>query len=186
VSTDRPQAASPDPPAASFAEAAFRSHRAALQRFLMRRLHHNENAQDLAQEVYLRLLRVEDRHLIRHPLAFLYRLALNVVFEFRLRKQRDPVSFDSDAAEELEQHMQDSDVTPDSSQQLCTEEELRRLLAPLPPTVRGVLVLRKRDGMSNQEIANELGISIHTVKKYLCQAVAHCRTAAQAREDELT
>ena len=186
MSTDRPQAASPDPPAASFAEAAFRSHRAALQRFLMRRLHHNENAQDLAQEVYLRLLRVEDADLIRHPLAFLYRLALNVAFEFRLRKQRDPVRFDSETAEELEQHAQYVDATPDASEQLCTEEELRRLLAPLPPMVRAVLVLRKRDGMSNQEIAGELGISIHTVKKYLCQAVAHCRAAVEGREDELT
>ena len=46
------------------------------------------------------------------------------------------------------------------------------ILHRLPPAHRNVLVLRKRDGMSYQEIAAELNISVHTVKKYLFQASA--------------
>jgi len=150
----------------------------------MRRLHNSQNAQDLAQEVYLRLLRVEDAELIRDPLAFLYRIALNLVYEFRLRRSREPVTFDSEAAEELAERPLDAAAVPaepDASEQLQMEDRLRRVLAPLPPMMRAVFVLRKRDGMSNKEIADELRISVHTVKKYLCQAVAQCRAAAQQR-----
>lgn len=167
----------------NLAGAAYEQHRAALHRFLMRRLHNRQNAQDLAQEVYLRLLRVEDREVIRDPLAFLYRLAMNLVYEFRLRRRRDPVLFDSQAAEELAESPLGI-TAGDLSEPLCTEHQLKRVLAPLPPMLRAVFVLRKRDGMSNREIAAELGISIHTVKKYLCQAVAQCREAVKDQRME--
>ncbi len=168
----------------SFAQAAFEQHRAALHSFLMQRLHHNQNAQDLAQEVYLRLLRVADGELIRNPRAFLYRIALNLVYEFRLQRQRDPVMFDSEAAEELVEHPLEAAAAsqPDASAGLLAELRLRRVLGPLPPMMRAVFVLRKRDGMSHGEIATELGLSAHTVKKYLCQAVAQCRAAAMEHQ----
>jgi RNA polymerase sigma factor (sigma-70 family) len=166
--------------APSLAGAAYVQHRATLHRYLMRRLHNDQNAQDLAQEVYLRLLRVEDREVIRDPLAFLYRLAMNLVYEFRLRRQRDPVLFDSEAAEEVTERSL-SATTGDLSEPLCTDQELKRVLAALPPMPRAVFVLRKRDGMSDQEIAVELNLSVHTVKKYLCQAVALCREAVKSQ-----
>jgi RNA polymerase sigma factor (sigma-70 family) len=164
--------------APSLAGAAYEQHRAVLHRFLMRRLHNDQNAQDLAQEVYLRLLRVEDREVIRDPLAFLYRLAMNLVYEFRLRRQRDPVLFDSEAAEEVAERSLGAS-SGDLSEPLCTDEELKRVLSALPAMPRAVFVLRKRDGMSDREIATELGLSVHTVKKYLCQAVAQCREAVK-------
>jgi RNA polymerase sigma factor (sigma-70 family) len=166
--------------APSFAQAAFERHRVALHRFLMQRLHNSQNAQDLAQEVYLRLLRVADGELVRNPLAFLYRIALNVVYEFRLQRDREPVMFDSDAVEALVEHPVHAPTAnqPDASEALQAEARLKRVLAPLPPMMRAVFVLRKRDGKSHREIAAELGLSTHTVKKYLCQAVAQCRAAA--------
>ncbi len=182
MSADNPHAPPGSRGGSSFAEIAFRQHRGALQHFLIRRLHNRENARDLAQEVYLRLLRVEDGELIRSPLAYLYRLAMNVVYEFKLRVRRDPVGFDSETADELVEHPLQETSSADAYEQLCTEQELRSLLAPLPPVLRAVFVLRKRDGMTHQEIAAELGLSAHTVKKYLCQAVAYCRTAIQSRQ----
>jgi RNA polymerase sigma-70 factor (ECF subfamily) len=181
VSADKPHTPSKGRHASSFAEVAFRRHHAALQQFLMRRLRHSENAQDLAQEIYLRLLRVQDAEVVRYPLAFLYRLALNVVYEFRLRTLRDPVRFDSQAAEELAENPLEQSAAADTAESLCTEHELRRLLAPLAPTLRAVLILRKRDGMTNEEIAQELGLSVHTVKKYLARAVAQCRAAIESQ-----
>lgn len=48
-----------------------------------------------------------------------------------------------------------------------------------PSFLRAILMMRKRDGMTYQEIARHLEISVHTVKKYLLRAVAWCRQYEQ-------
>ncbi len=115
------------------------------------------------------MMRLERFHLIRQPQAYLYFLASQVMHEQRMREQRLPILFDSEAMESLTQSARagqpDDFVAGDES-----ERELKRLLSQLPPAHRSILILRGRDGMSYQEIAKELGMSVHTVKKYLFQA----------------
>lgn len=159
------------PPSAAarfVAEIALR-HGSRLHNFLIRRLKTEQDAADVAQEVYLKMMRLERFHLIRQPQAYLYFLAAQVMHEQRMREQRLPVLFDSEAVESLTQAPElaspDDFVASDES-----ERELKRLLSQLPPAHRSILILRKRDGMSYREIAEELNMSVHTVKKYLFQA----------------
>jgi RNA polymerase sigma-70 factor (ECF subfamily) len=166
--------------AASLASDACEHYHAGLHRFLMRRLRSAQNAQDLAQETYLRLLRVDRTEFIRKPQAYLYRIAANLIYEFRLREQRDPVTFDSEILEQTGERTIDRSAE-DASEELGHAQQLEELLAPLPPLYRAAFILRKRDGMSYPEIARTLDISVHTVKKYLARAVAHCRTAVGNR-----
>ena len=56
-----------------------------LTRFVERRVRIRADAQDLAQEVYLRLLRTSQIDLIAEPQAYLYRMASNVAAEWRMR-----------------------------------------------------------------------------------------------------
>lgn len=158
----------------SVAAEACEQYQAELHRFLMRRLHSSHHAQDLAQEAYLRLLRVERPELVRQPRAYLYRIAVNLVSEFRLRARREPITYDSDAlaeaAERIEAPADEGDRTADTQQ-------IELILGQLPPLYRAIFVLRKRDGLSYHEIAQQLDISVHTVKKYLARAVAKCRHA---------
>src|SRR5262245_32725797 len=100
-------------PGTGFANLAFEQFRAGLHRYLLRRLRSAENAQDLAQEVYLRLLRFSDRKLVQHPEAYVYRVAFNVLCEFKLHEKRDPVSFDSDAVALLAEQIPDDIAPPD-------------------------------------------------------------------------
>src|SRR5688572_8526603 len=83
----------------SLAESVAEEYGADLQRYLMRRLHDAQNARDLAQEVYLRLLRVGSGELVHNRQAYLYRTAAHVVYEFRMRARQSPVSFDSEAVD---------------------------------------------------------------------------------------
>ena len=55
-----------------------------LVRFLSLRLPNQDDARDLAQEAYLRMLRLNDDHYIRHPEAYLFRIASNLVHEYWL------------------------------------------------------------------------------------------------------
>jgi RNA polymerase sigma-19 factor, ECF subfamily len=159
----------------SVAASACEQYHAELHRFLMRRLHSAQQAQDIAQEAYLRLLRVEHSELIRQPRAYLYRIALNLVTEFRLRARRDPVTYDSETLEELAEKT--GEELSDEGERVADAEQIELLLAQLPPLYRAIFVLRKRDGLSYPEIAQQLGVSVHTVKKYLARAVAKCRHA---------
>lgn len=140
----------------------------------MRRLSSAQNAQDLAQEAYLRLLSVEDADLVRQPHAYLFRIASNLVYEYRLRERNDVVTFNSLTVEQLSEQPQHFS-REDLGDQLSVERQLEKVLAQLPSLHRAILVMRKRDGLSYTEIAQALGISVHTVKKYLLRAVTQCR-----------
>jgi len=164
----------------AFVGSAFEQYNTGLHRFLMRRLRSRHNAQDLAQETYLRLLRMNDHELVRKPQAYLYRIAANLVYEFKLREHNDPVAFDSEVVEQAAA-APDGSVESDVSEALNLTHQLNAVLEQLPPLYRAVFLLRKRDGMSYAEIAHTLGISVHTVKKYLGRAVAGCRCASWDR-----
>src|SRR5690606_5505228 len=61
-----------------------------------------------------------------------------------------------------------------------TLRRIGKALSDMPPLYASVLILCKRDGLSHQEIADELDISIHTVRKYLTRAVLRCRAESEA------
>jgi RNA polymerase sigma factor (sigma-70 family) len=157
-------------------QVAFEQYRTELHRFLVRRLHSAHDAQDLAQEAYLRFLQISRRELVRQPQAFLYRLASNLVYEFHVRQRRSHVTFDSETVEELKDRA--TNIWSDEvSERLSSAEQLERVLRQLPETYQAVLLLRKRDGMSPDEIAEKLGLSKQTVYTYLIRAVAHVKAA---------
>jgi RNA polymerase sigma-70 factor (ECF subfamily) len=92
----------------SLAQTAATDYGAELQRYLMRRLRDAQNARDLAQEVYLRLLRVGSGEHVQDRRAYLYRIASHVVYEFRMRARQALVSFDSEAVDEWAEHAADA------------------------------------------------------------------------------
>ena len=163
---------------ATFAVSVFEQYDSALQKFLMRRLRSTQHAQDLAQETYLRLLHLDRGEFVRKPQAYLYRIASNLVYEFKLRERNEPVTFDSEA---LEHAAECTAAASEETDRLGIQQQIEAMLAGLPPLYRAVLVLRKRDGLSYAEIARTLDISVHTVKKYLARAVAQCRSAKWER-----
>jgi RNA polymerase sigma-70 factor (ECF subfamily) len=155
---------------AGLAEIVYRQYSKPLYRYLMRRLANAQNAQELAHETYLRLLRVEDAGLIRAPQAYLFRIASNLVYELHKKQACEVVKFNSQLIERAPDFEQ---LSVDDA--LDQQRQVNAMLAALPPLYATILVMKKRDGKSAKEIARELRISIHTVKKYLFQAVAQIR-----------
>jgi RNA polymerase sigma factor (sigma-70 family) len=165
-----------DTPPSSLAGAAFRDHSRELHRFLARRVTHAEDADDLAQEVFARLLRVRNAELIRNPLSYLLGIATHVIREFRQRKQRDRVLYDSDLATDLCDNAEDAPSQGAGfPEQLELRQRLDRALSQLPEAHQLVLLLVKRDGLSYTEAAAAAGLSVHTIEKYVVEARARLR-----------
>jgi RNA polymerase sigma-70 factor (ECF subfamily) len=161
-------------PRNALVEGLFARHRTALQAFFFRRLRTKADAADLAQEVYLRILRVNDPGTIRNPEAYLFAVAGNLLKENAVADRRPAASVDVEEADALQLLgvLSDFDTPLDTSRRV---ERLRVVLKQLSPKCRAAVVLRYRYELSYQEIADRLEVSTHMVKKYLAQALGHCR-----------
>jgi RNA polymerase sigma factor (sigma-70 family) len=155
-------------------ERLFTEQYAALLAFFHRRLKTSTHAPDLAQEVYLRMLRLNDVEAIRNPEAYLFTVASNVAKEQAVLDRRQASAVDLERAWD-EPQLQELPVFErelDSGSRLA---RLREVLAQLPPKCRAAVALQYRHGLSQQEVAERLGVSTHMVKKYIAQALVHCR-----------
>jgi RNA polymerase sigma factor (sigma-70 family) len=147
-------------------EETIRAYDRELHGFLLRRLRgHAELSEDVRQEIYLRMLRFTDAAEVREPRAYLYRVARNVLHDRQLLQAREHASLDSEAQE----------LTADETVQIDNARDMERVLSELRPLHRAVLVARTAKGLSYSEIAQELAISVHTVKKYVHLALIEVR-----------
>lgn len=146
-----------------------------LHRYLIRQLHSHEDANELAQEAYVRYLQVPDAGVIRQPGAYLFRIALNLISEWRLRRDRSVVTFDSELSEHRSRDT--ADGAPDAVQQLASQQQLAAVLAQIPVRYRQVLLMSKYEGLSNDDIAARMNVTPETVVRYLARAVAFARAA---------
>lgn len=149
-------------------------HGQTLRRYLSDRIRNRSDVPDLAQEVYLRLLRVERHREIRSAEAYLFTVATNLVYEHTVRQSAAPtvVAFDDLACE-----LYTSDET-DPAEQAVTQqrfEALERALGRLSPKTRTTLLLHRREGMTLEEIGKRMGVSRNVVKKHLAKALLYCR-----------
>jgi RNA polymerase sigma-70 factor (ECF subfamily) len=147
-----------------------------VRRYLLRRVRSRSDADDLSQEVCLRFLMADEAVSPRKPLAYLYGIAANLLADYRTHatRERGSIVVDSELAETFME--QGSGAAPAISEDIVgLEQLLTRALSKLPPTHCSVLLAHKRDGMSYQETASRLNLSVHTVEKYVTQAKAQLR-----------
>ncbi len=147
-----------------------------LVKFLARRTTTAADAQDLAQEVYLRLLRVDRLDLVRQPRSYLLRIAANLLHEWRLKARQSRLHDPSDVLDVLPSQDDPEHDTVASLRGLKLAEELSRLAAP----ARMALVLQVREGLSYEEIATKMHVTPRMVKRYLLAAFARLRARVPA------
>ena len=154
-------------------ERLFSAHGSALQAFFRRRIRSKIEASDLTQEVYLRMLRIDDAKVIHNPEGYLYSVASNLVKEKALLDRRSSAATSGDVQlENLLSNLPSSEEFFDAD---TRARRLREVLLQLTPRCRAAIVMQYRHEMSYQEIAERLGVSTHMVKKYLAQGLALCR-----------
>lgn len=168
--------------AARFVSRVFAEYGADLEQFLSNRLRGQQSCADVAQEVYLRLLRLKRPEFVRQPYSFVFHIARQVLGQMRLseKQDQDHVMFDSELAAERAEHPSEFDPDPLLGP-INADLQLERLLSQLSATHRKVFLLRKAKGMSWAEIAEALSLSVHTVKKYISEANALINVRSRER-----
>lgn len=147
---------------------------ALIRHALSGRLQRREDVDDMAQEVYLRLLRVPDLDLVRSPRSYLYRIAVNVAEEWRLRAPQ-AMPHSSDPIDELE-----STEQPAKAAELEQRDRaVQAALAKLPLATRTALLLQLRDGLTYEQIAEHMGVTRRAVKRYIANGYAELRQELQ-------
>jgi RNA polymerase sigma-19 factor, ECF subfamily len=141
-----------------------------LVRFLSRRMSSRAEAEDLAQEVYLRLLRVEEPEAIHDPRSFALRVASNVAYEWRM-SARNRFEHTTDL-------MDPPDERGDPYRKLVHAQQMQRFsraLDTLSPIQRAIVLLHRRDGLTYEEIARIVGLSVQMVNKHLAKSISICK-----------
>jgi len=146
-----------------------------LKSFLARRSRSTQSSDDLMQEIYVELLRYSPAGIVREPQAYLYKIAWHVVNRYNAQVRRDAVPHEPDDLDRIANRAANGQVAAVESE-LAAEQRVLRALDALPPLYGAALILSRRDGLSYSQIARELDISVHTVRKYLTRAVAHLKT----------
>lgn len=148
----------------------YEHHHRWLHSWLGRRLGDAHQAADLAHDIFVRLLSREEMVEAREPRAFLTTIAQRVLISYHRRQRLERAYLDA-----LAQWPQPLAVSPEERAILLeTLVEVDRMLDGLPAIVRRAFLLSQLDGLKQAEIAQALGISLATVKRYLVKAGVHC------------
>lgn len=127
---------------------------------------------DLTQDVFLRLLRYSDGVLVQDPQGYLFRVASNVVHEWR---QRGRVRLPHDDIE-LEEFPLDGAEEPQSvCEEAASIARVRAAVDRLPKRQRELLWLHIKDEMTYKQIARERGLTYRVVLRDLTRAYASLR-----------
>ncbi|MFK3776347.1 MULTISPECIES: RNA polymerase sigma factor [Pseudomonas] len=148
----------------------FLSHYDAFRVRLKRRLGSDDLANDVLQETYLRVDRMEGVHEVHKPGAYLYRMALNVAAD---RREADARLLTGAEIESLLQVAEDQDP----ARIVGGQREIQNLLGALyelPARRRRIFIAARLEEASHQEISQRFGISTRTVEKELKAALGHC------------
>ena len=138
--------------------------------------HNEEDAQDVVQDAFLKAYQNLDQFQENSKFyTWLVRIAVNEAL-MRLRKRRTDrtVSLDEDVeTEEGSMPREVADWSP-NPEQLYGQSELgdilKKTIQGLPPGIRTVFVLRDVEGLSTEETAEMLGLSVPAVKSRLLRA----------------
>lgn len=159
-----------DPREQAFFERLAQTYRGPLIAYFERRVRSREEAEDLTQEVFLRLVRRSEGADLDNPEAFVFRTAVNLL---RDRIRRDKT---------LRSHLNETELRQERFEGISPErvvldrqalQAAMRRLNELDERTRDAFVLHRLEGWKHAEIAQAFGVSVSSVEKYVIKALAH-------------
>lgn len=161
------------PPCDVDADAFAREHQAELLHFFRSRVPQAQDAADLAQESWSRLMRYRHGQTAVSLRKLLFAIARNVLNNHWRWHALHQIEQPTDFAE-----VDVASAVPGLERQWQARRQLDMLeaaVAALPPKCRTVFLLSRVEGLSNAQVAQRCGISVKMVEKHLAKAIIQCR-----------
>jgi RNA polymerase sigma-70 factor (ECF subfamily) len=153
----------------------YSDHHGWLRGWLGKKLGCTERAADLMHDTFLRLLTQDKLQNLQQPRAYLLTIARRVLVDHWRREQVERAYLEA-LAQLPEQY------APGPEEKYLILEillDIDRRLAGLPVVVKHAFLHAQLGGLKQQQIADELGVSLSTVKRYLTQAYTQCYFALE-------
>lgn len=155
------------------AEKLYTEHNTWLRYWLCSRLGCSHQAEDLAQDTFVRVVRRREQlqsQPLREPKAFLATVARGLLTDHWRRKELEEAW-----KEALANLAEEAAPSPEVSLALLeTLTEIDQMLETLKPIVRRAFLLAQLEGYSCRQIAEELCISLATAERYVAKALRRC------------
>jgi RNA polymerase sigma factor (sigma-70 family) len=152
-------------------EELFEAHNNALLRFLMCKLKSSQEAKEVAQEAYVRILQLDSADGVSHLQAFLFKTAANLAADrIKTGVRRERIG--------RLQFFSDEEVAPAPEIGLAASEEIEKVLAAveaLPAKCRYAFIMHRFYDHDLADVARLMNISERMVRIYIERAVVFCR-----------
>jgi RNA polymerase sigma factor (sigma-70 family) len=156
-----------------------RTHSARVYRLAYRLTGNPHDAEDLTQEVFVRVFRSLSSYTPGTFEGWLHRITTNLFLDSARRRQR--IRFEG-LADEMAHRLPGSEPTPAQAfDDSHLDDDVQAALKALPPEYRAAVVLCDIEGFSYEEIAATLGVKLGTVRSRIHRGRAQLRTALEHR-----
>jgi RNA polymerase sigma-70 factor (ECF subfamily) len=154
---------------------AYFERREELKRFFAARFGSMELAEDLVQELYLKVSALDPSHVVKNPGGYLYRLSMNLMLD-QVRQRKRSAARDSAWRLAHNETRGGDDVAdlPQMEDALTARRRLEVLIGgldTLPTQTQQVFRLHKFEGLTHAQTAARLGISQRSVEKHISAAL---------------
>lgn len=148
----------------------YSEHHSWLQGWLGKKLGNTFDAADLAQDTFTRILALRDVATVQEPRAYLTTVAKGLLINWYQRQALERAYLDALA------HLPEREVPSVEQRYIILEtlHEIDRMLDALPAKVKHAFLLSQLEGLKYEAIAQQLGVSLISVKRYMKQAFLHC------------
>jgi RNA polymerase sigma-70 factor (ECF subfamily) len=159
-----------------------RTHSARVYRLAYRLTGNKHDAEDLTQEVFVRVFRSLNTYTPGTFQGWLHRITTNLFLDQARRKQR--IRFDA-LPEDASERLSGSEPSPAQAyDDRHLDADIQAALDSLVPEFRAAVVLCDIEGLSYEEIAATLGVKLGTVRSRIHRGRAHLRAALAHRMPE--
>jgi RNA polymerase sigma factor (sigma-70 family) len=151
-------------------ESLYTEHHYWLQSWIRSRLNNVEQAQDLTQETFIKVLMKGREYEFNSPKAYLSSIARGLLVDFFRRRTVEQAYLDA-----LEVQPEQHSISAEQHHLIIdTLLQIEKMLDAMSERGRQIFLLAQLDGLSFAEIGRQLDVSVTTVRKHFIRAMTQC------------
>ena len=156
-----------------FVDQLYKNHRGWLHQWLRQKIGNTDQAADLVQDTFIKLLQTRDELFgIKEPRAYLTSIAKNLLID-QVRRKRIEQAY-LDGLSQME-YMLDAVASPEDQMQIIQAlDQMCKALEAVSAKAQQAFILHYLEGYTHKETAEQLGVSTKMIQKYLASCLIRC------------